>query len=270
MHVTLLMILLLALLLVSNIQWETQVYGQASFDRSFNWAVNGNLVCGGTGACYNGQKSELVSSDFQITTGFTRFSLVELDSSCVLQNYGPDSAAFDLGVVFGGSVPSVGPPGYIPEQADGTYRGVAFGWLDSTIATASWSIDFINGNVMASGAPIYSEQWLRTDANTFDSPDGIIHLILAIWSGAPTTFTISISTCKVHVTVEGSQPLVDVITRLVTSTEVSKQTVEVTNWAITVVAAIAAFALGAIICLTAIPRRKQRHSRPTTDETEQY
>lgn len=81
----------------------------------------------------------------------------ELDAICSVRNMGPQTAAFDVGVIFGSSESYLGGPGRRPYVVNGIYRGSAFGWIGLGVFEPDWSIDFTIGTTKAGGADIYNE-----------------------------------------------------------------------------------------------------------------
>jgi serine/threonine protein kinase len=178
---------------------------QTTVDRTFSWSVNGNIRCPGNVAqCDLGVSTGyLASQDFAISTGAAHFDISFLETSCSVHNNGPQDAAFDVGVVFGPSLIGFGPAGARPEQALGVYHGVAFGWVKAVLSKPDWSIDFHTGQTKAGGAPVLSTKWLSPTGNVFEG-SGMVHLMISVWSGAPTNFDLSVAACSVHVVFDAS------------------------------------------------------------------
>jgi serine/threonine protein kinase len=178
---------------------------QTTVDRTFSWSVNSNIRCPGNVAqCDVGVPTGyLASQDFAISTGATHFDISFLEASCSVHNNGPQDAAFDVGVVFGPSSIGFGLAGARPEQALEVYHGVAFGWLKAVLSEPNWSIDFHTGQTNAGGAPVLSTKWLSPTGNVFEG-SGMVHLMISVWSGAPTDFDLSVAACSVHVVLAAS------------------------------------------------------------------
>jgi len=186
---------------------------QETYERSYIWSVNGTLSCPGNVSC-NTTVLELSSPDYIIDTTYSRFELTILEASCQVENRGPQTAAFDVGVIFG---PGPGHLGAAPQPhntAGGVYRGAAFGWLDLTDAYPGWSIDFRNGAIKTWGAPVLPSAYnsfLRADGNSFIG-SGKLYVKAVVWSGAPSKFELHVQSCSVHVVVEVSSQSYEPIT----------------------------------------------------------
>ena len=201
---------------------------QVSYDRTFTWDFQKTINCpGNVPQCDVAVGAAITTPDFVIPMSASGIYLTYLEATCAVTNLGPQSAAFDIGVVFGTDTPSLGPAGARPEQAHGTYRGVAFGWLSQGPASPDWSIDFLSGHVNASGAPVLSTHWLLSYGNgampaSASSQD--LHIILAVWSGAPTQFNLEVGQCSIHVTARAVQSTASIVPP---ATQTQSQTVTI-------------------------------------------
>jgi len=176
-----------------------QSAAERTHQEEYTWLANELLQCSGDAA---GCGKDLFSPTYKVDTPFANLYVSHLSLACSVRNNGPDTAAFDIGVLLGQD------PNYMGWGA--IYHGAAFGWLDQGVYSPSWSIDFETGATATSGATVEPNKGiseLKPHDNSFSGSGGI-YLGIVVWSGASgSQFSLSVESCTADIITEPSSIL---------------------------------------------------------------